>query len=220
LLQLAQFDFQRVPLLANFARLQLGPFATPGFLSQGFRQPPNVLFYLSLGCLQLLCPGLNPGLFSARTLLLCFLLRLRFLQLLLQLLQLSFQFVSLLANLARLHFGAFPSPGLLSQGFRQPPDVLFYRSLSCLQLLGPRFEAGLLAPFTLGLQLLLRFLQFRSQLRLYLLILRKFGFQLAPPLGVLGSFHLSLQGFLGLLVFRQCRLELGETLGMLCDSPF
>jgi hypothetical protein len=60
--------------------------------------------------------------------------------------------------------------------------------------------------------LFLRILQLLAQLCLRAFVLREFGFQFTPALGTLGSFHLPVQSFLSLLVFRQGGLELTPAL--------
>ena len=73
----------------------------------------------------------------------------------------GFQFAPLLANLASLLLGAFPTLGFPRQRFGQPLELLLHLDLRRVQFLGPCFQPGLFGArvLLLCLQLFLRLLQ-------------------------------------------------------------
>ena len=67
--------------------------------------------------------------------------------------QLSFQLAAVPANLSCLLLGAFPTPGLFGQRFRQPPDLLLHLGFRRLQLLCACFQLDLFVERTLLLRM-------------------------------------------------------------------
>ena len=113
-----------------------------------------------------------------------FQLLLRLVQLLAQLSQFGLQFGPALADFPGLLLGPFPTPCLRSQSFRQPFELPLNLRLDGLQCFRSPLESGLLGQIILllRLELLLRFGNLLLQLRLRLLVLRQFRFQLAALL--------------------------------------
>ena len=117
--------------------------------------------------------------------------------------QLVFQFLAPLTDLAGILLGAFATPGLLGQRFRQRLELLLHFELRRVQLLGSCLQPGL---FRAGARLLyphlfLRCFQLALQPLLRLLVFRQFGFQLATPLAFLA--RLLLDPFTAPGLFRQ-----------------
>ncbi len=147
--------FQFAPALAGLARLLLGAGASLGFLSQGLRQPCDLLLHLRLRLLQLLCARRDFGLLVAGTGLQLGLLLLRFRQLLLQPAQFRLQGAPALPDLRHLLLGSFASARFSGQGFGQLPVLRFHFFLRGLELPGAGFNAGMFRAGTFLLGLLL-----------------------------------------------------------------
>ncbi len=117
LAQLRKLRFQFTPALASVRNLQLGAFAAFDFFRQGLRQPLDPLQEVGLGRLQFICPRLEPGLFSAGTLLVRLKSLLVCLQLLLQLFGSSLQFAASLTDFIGVSLKPLATSALLTQRF-------------------------------------------------------------------------------------------------------
>ena len=158
----------------------LGAGETPGLVSRRFYERSDLLLLNRLGRLQFLHPCFQSGPLGYVLFLNCLELVLDLRQLfpqpLLRLLvrrQFSLQFAPAFVEFARLPLRSLPTPGLLSQLFRQLLDLLLDRHQDALQFLGARFQLGLFGKVNLLLRLLLllRVLQLLPRLCLGVLVL-------------------------------------------------
>jgi hypothetical protein len=201
--QLFQLAFQFLAALAQFVGLLLCALAPLGFLGQRVADFPGSLLDLRVGGLKFAGASLEPGLFSARSLLLGLQALLQPTQFLAQLPKLPFQFGALLAELACLLLRLSAEFALFGECFSQLRHLLGDLSLRCLQFLDPSlpFIPFGMGTLLLGELLLLSLLQFLTQSSVGLLVLGQLGLQ---PASFLCDFGSLLFGLLPtVILFRQ-----------------